>query len=233
VTAQVRPHVGNYDLQVRGTDVNGRVQSFSLQVRTPIHYFANSVEIVNNVFVESGAMLRAEVTAPIPITADSLQLLLDGIPISSTKAAMDATGRRWSLESLGGNRSTGSHTIQVALSGRTAGLDQRTFQITSDFTLRGVAVVSQRVQGTGCGGQVFQYELSSSARKVELLILSVAGRRIASIDLPGQAGYNVFCWDGRDSQGHSAATGVYFYRIKATDPTGRTLTRDGRMIRSR
>jgi hypothetical protein len=233
LTARVRPHVGNYDLQVRGTDVNGRLQTFSLAVRTPIRYFANGVEIVNNVFVESGALLRAEVTAPIPITADSLELRLDGIPIASTKAAMDATGRRWSLESLGGNRSTGSHTIQVALSGRTAGLDERTFQITSEFTLRGVAVVSQRVQGTGCGGQVFQYELSSSARKVELLILSVAGRRIASIDLPGQAGYNVFCWDGRDSQGHSAATGVYFYRIKATDPTGRTLTRDGRMIRSR
>ena len=68
---------------------------------------------------------------------------------------------------------------------------------------------------------------------MELLILSVAGRRVASIDLPRQAGYNVYCWDGRDSQGHSAATGVYFYRIKATDPTGRTLTRDGRMIRSR
>ena len=145
----------------------------------------------------------------------------------------DATGRRWALESLAGNRAEGSHLIQVAFSGRTADLDERTFQITSEFTLRGVAVVSQRVQGTGCGGQVFQYELSGGARKVELLILSVSGRRIASLDLPRQAGYNVYCWDGRDGQGHEAATGVYFYRVKATDPSGRTLTRDGRMIRSR
>lgn len=233
LTGRVRPHVGNYDLQARGTDVNGRLQTFALQVRTPITYFANGVEIVNNVFVESGALLRAEVVSPIPLTADSLELWLDGVPISSTKAQTDATGRRWALESLAGNRGEGSHTIQVAFSGRTAGLDERTFQITSEFTLRGVAVVSQRVQGTGCGGQVFQYELSGGARKVELLILSVSGRRIASLDLPRQAGYNVYCWDGRDGQGHEAATGVYFYRVKATDPSGRTLTRDGRMIRSR
>ena len=233
LTGRVRPHVGNYDLQVRGTDVNGRVQIFSLQVRTPIVYFANGVEIVNNVFVESGALLRAEVISPIPLTADSLELLLDGVPVSATKSQTDVAGRRWALESLAGNRDEGSHTIQVAFSGRTAGLDERTFQITSEFTLRGVAVVSQRVQGTGCGGQVFQYELSGGARKVELLILSVSGRRIASLDLPRQAGYNVYCWDGRDGQGHEAATGVYFYRVKATDPGGRTVTRDGRMIRSR
>jgi len=233
LTGRVRPHVGNYDLQARGTDVNGRLQTFSLQIRTPIRYFANGTEIVNNVFVESGALLRAEVTAPIPLTADSLELLYDGVPIPATKSPMDLTGRKWALESLGGNRGTGSHTLQVASSGRTAGLDERTFQITSEFTLRGVAVVSQRVQGSGCGGQVFQYELSAAARKVELLLLSVAGRRIASLDLPGQAGYNVYCWDGRDAQGHEAATGVYFYRVKATDPSGRSVTRDGRMIRSR
>ncbi|HKQ18828.1 MAG TPA: C25 family cysteine peptidase [Candidatus Eisenbacteria bacterium] len=233
LTGRVRPHVGNYDLQVRGTDINGRFQAFSFQVRTPIRYFANGIEIVSNVFVESGAMLRAEVTSPIPLTADSLELIFDGVPISATKTQTDLVGRRWALQSLGGDRSEGSHTIQVAIGGRTAGLDERTFQITSEFTLRGVAVVSQRVQGAGCGGQVFQYELSSGAEKVELLILSVAGRRIASLDLPRQAGFNVFCWDGRDSQGHEAATGVYFYRVKATDPGGRTLTRDGRMIRSR
>ena len=56
---------------------------------------------------------------------------------------------------------------------------------------------------------------------------------VASIDLPGQAGFNVFCWDGRDSRAHDTAQGVYLYRLRATDPNGKTVTRDGRMIRAR
>lgn len=233
LTGKVRPHLGNYDLQVRATDVNGRVRIFAMQVRTPIRYFANGVEIVNNVFVASSALLRAEVTSPIPLTADSLELWLDGAPISSSKTQTDAAGRKWTLESLSGNRSEGPHTIQVAFNGRTAGFDQATFQITSEFTLRGIAVVDSRVLASGCGGSVFQYELSADARDVRLMVYTVAGRRVASIPLPGQAGFNVYCWNGRDSEGHEAAIGLYLFRIQATDMGGRTLTRQGRFIRSR
>jgi hypothetical protein len=56
---------------------------------------------------------------------------------------------------------------------------------------------------------------------------------VASLSLPGDAGFNVFCWDGRDSQGHVTATGLYLYRVRATDENGRTVSYDGRMIRSR
>ena len=99
--------------------------------------------------------------------------------------------------------------------------------------MRGVAVVSPKVQGTGCGGSIFQYELSSSADKVELLLMTVAGRRVSSLRMPGNAGFNVYCWDGRDSEGHDTAIGVYLFRIRATDSTGRTVSQDGRMIRTR
>lgn len=233
LTGNIRPHVGNYDLLVQATDYAGRVEEFALSVRTPIRYFANGVEIVDGVFVESSALLRAEVTSPIPLTADSLTLLLDGIPISGAPTALDGTGRRWAVESLGGDRHTGPRTLQLAIGGRTAGLDAATFQISSQFTLRGVAVVDPRRQGAGCGGSIFQYELSAPASRVDLQLYTVAGRRVASIPLPGAAGYNVFCWDGRDSKGHETATGVYLYRLRATDTTGRTADHDGRMIRSR
>ncbi|MGE5177973.1 MAG: C25 family cysteine peptidase, partial [Bacteroidota bacterium] len=233
LTGNVRPHVGNYDLQIRAVDVNGRTQIFTLQVRTPIRYLANGVDIVNGVFVENGALLRAEVTAPIPLTPDSLALLIDGIPVAATKTALDATNRRWALEFTASALFTGTHTLQVAIGGRTAGFDQRTFQTTTEFTLRGVAVVDPRVQGAGCGGSIFQYELSAAARSVTLQLYTVAGRRVASIDLPGQSGLNVYCWDGRDSEAHDTARGVYLFRIRATDPTGKSVSRDGRMIRAR
>ena len=233
LTANVRPRVGNYDLQIRAVDINGRLRIFTLQIRTPIRYLANGVGIVNGVFVESGSTLRAEVTSPIPLTADSLELLLDGVVIPSTKTQLDTPGRLWALTASPGALSTGTHLLQVAIGGRTAGLDQVTFQTTNQFTIRGVAVVDPRMQGTGCGGSIFQYELSAAARKVELLILTVAGRRVASIDMPRQAGFNVYCWDGRDGQAHDAAQGLYFYRLRATDLNGKTVSQDGRMIRAR
>jgi hypothetical protein len=63
--------------------------------------------------------------------------------------------------------------------------------------------------------------------------MTVAGRRVASIDVPGQAGLNVYCWNGRDSQSHDTAQGVYLYRIRATDVNGKTASKDGRLIRAR
>lgn len=233
LTTNVRPRVGNYDLQIRAVDVNGRLRLFTLQVRTPIRYLADGVDIVNGVFVQSSAQLRAEVTSPIPLTSDSLELVLDGGVVASTKAKLDTAGRRWALNAIQAALTTGTHVIQVAVGGRTTGLDQRTFQTTSEFTIRGLAVVDPRVQGAGCGGSVFQYELSAAAQKVELLILTVSGRRVASIDLPRQAGFNVYCWDGRDGQAHDTAQGVYFYRLRATDTSGKAVSKDGRMIRAR
>jgi hypothetical protein len=233
LTANVRPRVGNYDLQIRSIDINGRAGLFTLEVRTPIHYFADNVEIVSNTFVQSTAVLRAEVTSPIPLTSDSLELRIDGVQVATTKTQVDTPGRVWSLKTAAGVLATGTHTIQVAFNGRTAGFDQRTFQTTSEFTIRGVAVVDPRMQGAGCGGSIFQYELSASAQKVELLLMTVAGRRVASIAVPGQAGLNVYCWNGRDSESHDTAQGVYLYRIRATDMNGKSASKDGRMIRAR
>jgi peptidase C25-like protein/flagellar hook capping protein FlgD len=230
LTTKARPRVGNYDLQVRAIDGNDRLQMFTLQVRTPIRYLANGIVIVNGVFVENSAVLRAEVTTPIPVTADSLELYLDGVPITITK---NGAGRQWVLEGLPEGRGPGAHVLQVAIGGRTAGLDQATYQVSAEFTMRGVAVVSPKMQGTGCGGSIFQYELSAPANKVELMLMTVAGRRVSSLQLPGSPGFNVYCWDGRDSQGHDTATGLYLFRIRATDATGRTVSKDGRMIRSR
>jgi hypothetical protein len=233
ISGAVRPHVGNYDLIVEATDFNGRAQEFPLQVRTPIRYFANGVEIIDGVFIAGSALLRAEITSPIPLTADSLTLLYDGALIPAAPTALDGTGRRWALESLAGDRGPGAHTVQAAIGGRATGLDDASFQISAQFTLRGVAVVDPRRQGAGCGGSIFQYELSAPASRVDLQLYTVAGRRVASLSLPGDAGFNVFCWDGRDSQGHVTATGLYLYRVRATDENGRTVSFDGRMIRSR
>jgi hypothetical protein len=234
LTARVRPRVGNYDLLIRTYDRNDRQQSFALQVRSTARYFANGVRIVNGQFAEGNAILRADVTTPIPLTADSLTLLLDGFIVANvTKTATDATGRHWSLTTLPEERGPGTHTLDVAIQGRLGDFDRATYSVDTGFTLRGVAVVSPRLLGAGCAGSVFQFELSVPAPKVELLLMAISGRRVASLEWQGKAGFNVYCWDGRDSEGHETANGVYFYRLKATDTMGRTAAQSGRMIRTR
>jgi hypothetical protein len=189
----------------------------------------------NGTFVESDAALRAEVTTPIPVTADSLTLLLDGVLLSNvTKTALDATNRRWALDAPVADLSQGPHTLDVEISGRAGVFAQATFTVENSVTLRHVAVVSPRLMGAGCeGGSVFQFELSTPSPKVQLLLMTVAGRRVASLEWPGQAGFNVQCWDGRDSQGNVTAAGLYFYRLTAVDASGHKVSQDGRMIRAR
>jgi hypothetical protein len=234
LTANIRPRVGNYDLLVRSTDTNGREQTFALQVRDSVRYLANGFVIVNGTFVESNAILRAEVMTPIPVTADSLTLLLDGVPLTNvTETAMDATGRRWALVTLAEDRGPGIHTLDVEINGRTGVFRQATFNVETGLALRRVVVVSPRLMGSGCDGSVFQFELSTPVPKVELLLMTVSGRRVASAQWPGKAGFNVYCWDGRDSQGNTAATGLYFYRLTAVDAAGHKASQSGRMIRTR
>jgi hypothetical protein len=234
LTARYRPRVGNYDLLVRSTDTNGREKTFALQVRSTVRYLANGVVIVNGTYAESNASLRAEVTTPIPVTADSLTLLLDGVLLSNvTKTAMDLTGRRWALVAPAMDLSRGIHTLDVEISGRAGVFAQASFTVETILTLRGVLVVSPRLMGTGCGGSVFQFELSTPTPKVQLMLMTVSGRRVTSLEWPGKAGFNVYCWDGRDSQGNETATGLYFYRLTAVDAAGHRATQDGRMIRSR
>jgi len=234
LTARVRPRISNYDLLIRSYDRNDREQSFALQVRCTARYFANAVPIVSGQFVEGNAVLRADVTTPIPVTSDSLELLLDGVILANvTKTATDASGRHWSLTTLPEERGPGTHTLDVAIQGRLGDFDRITYSVDTGFTLRGVVVVSPRLLGSGCAGSVFQFELSAPAPKVELLLMAISGRRVASLEWQGNVGFNVYCWDGRDSEGHEAAIGVYFYRLRATDIMGRTATQDGRMIRAR
>jgi len=86
----------------------------------------------------------------------------------------------------------------------------------------------------GCDGSVFQFELTTPVPKVELLLMTVSGRRVASAQWPGKAGFNVYCWDGRDSR----ATLQPPVSTSTGSPAGRRgggtrLRQSGRMIRTR
>ncbi|MBI5266908.1 MAG: T9SS type A sorting domain-containing protein [candidate division Zixibacteria bacterium] len=57
-----------------------------------------------------------------------------------------------------------------------------------------------------------------TAGRVEVAVFNVLGQQVNSLvseDLP--AGNHTIVWDGRNSQGESVASGIYFYRIVAGD----------------
>lgn len=67
----------------------------------------------------------------------------------------------------------------------------------------------------------FGLEVSLSVRlerdvTLVIEIYNVEGKRIKTVfSGHGSRGYAVFRWDGRDSRGHEAASGVYFLRVRA------------------
>jgi aminopeptidase N len=67
------------------------------------------------------------------------------------------------------------------------------------------------------------------ATTARLDIFDVSGRRIRTLrDSRSPAGESAEVWDGRDADGHSAASGIYFVRL---DAGGKTAT--GRLVRIR
>src|SRR5436853_419834 len=98
--------------------------------------------------------------------------------------------RRWTPHSIRSPSPTrGAHTLDVQVSGRAGIFAQGSFKVETALTLRRVAVVSPRLMGTGCDGSVFQFELSTATPTVQLMLLTVSGRRVASLEWPGKAGF--------------------------------------------
>ena len=60
-----------------------------------------------------------------------------------------------------------------------------------------------------------QFGLAAQGR-MTISIYDVSGRLVRTlVDGPRSAGLYKETWDGRDSNGHAVASGVYFYRLRA------------------
>ncbi|MFH0777006.1 MAG: FlgD immunoglobulin-like domain containing protein, partial [Candidatus Eisenbacteria bacterium] len=78
------------------------------------------------------------------------------------------------------------------------------------------------------------FELTMDAL-IDIKIFTVSGEPVVELYAgeQGRIGQNHFGWDGRDSDGHAVANGVYIYKIEATDGQGRKETFVGRAARLR
>ena len=79
---------------------------------------------------------------------------------------------------------------------------------------------------------VIKYEITSNTTaNVILDIYDTSGRKIYGSNIPGAgaAGVYEYMWDLKDRRGRTAANGVYFYKIKVNDNTGKKVERTGKI----
>jgi len=61
---------------------------------------------------------------------------------------------------------------------------------------------------------------SKSARQIRVDIVDILGRHVANLfDGACRAGYNSLIWNGRNSDGHSSGSGIYFVRLTSGNQT--------------
>jgi len=61
---------------------------------------------------------------------------------------------------------------------------------------------------------------AGSQQQLEVHIYDLRGRRVSTLhDGPANVGWHTLVWDGRDTEGHGQASGVYFLRARSTQQT--------------
>jgi hypothetical protein len=81
----------------------------------------------------------------------------------------------------------------------------------------------------------FTYSLTQAGtRRVNLKIFTLTGKLVYELNgLGTNQLYNSNAdrpWDGRDSEGHMLANGVYFYSIRAEHSEGHTAEATGKLV---
>lgn len=101
-----------------------------------------------------------------------------------------------------------------------------TFKVNTSFDVVNIAnypnpIIAQGVEPVNDGRTRFTYTLTNDADKVDILVYTVAGRKIMEFNnLPTTVGYHeyprgVYGWDCKDKAGFDLANGVYFYKVIA------------------
>jgi flagellar hook assembly protein FlgD len=61
-----------------------------------------------------------------------------------------------------------------------------------------------------------RYDVPAAGERVSILVFDVSGRKVRTlVDDVHEAGSKSVVWNGRDDRGQPAASGVYFYRMRA------------------
>jgi len=151
-----------------------------------------------------------------------LALYLDGSPqdVSPLFRYDAGSTTQGSLEAALGSLSEGAHTLELRASD---GLLNRS-SVAMSFTVlstSGLTIWQAFPYPCPSSGGLSLNWMQSGEGSVDIEIFTVNGLRILrERNIPAEAGYNSWWWDGADADGDPVASGSYIYRIRASSGAG-------------
>jgi len=68
------------------------------------------------------------------------------------------------------------------------------------------------------------YSLGAEASSTKIEVYNAAGNLVNTLNGPGAEGSNLAIWNGLDSQGNPVASGLYTFKVQATNSSGNLVT---------
>ncbi len=182
----------DYDLLLRAEDGNGRVSTAVFPVRVGLEFQVRRPErdwaaILSGDRILREDSLRAVVSLPRPVGGDSLQFLVDGLPVSvrATRTPGTEAARGWTLTVLEDISSSESRTIAVRIEQPDGGA--RTFpqppMTIQTGQLYAIEVLYNVPNPFGKETWIF-YSLGAPADQVSIKIYTSSGRLIRTLRRP-------------------------------------------------
>ena len=87
-----------------------------------------------------------------------------------------------------------------------------------------VDIPGNSFEHTQGGTTALTYTLSGEANTTKIEVYNAAGTLVNTINGGGSAGSNLAHWNGLDSEGNPAGSGLYTFKVQATDAAGNIVT---------
>ncbi len=230
-TAEVKP--ASYVILLRATDWLGRPLDFPLAVRLGVEYRVNGVRVDPGQDVPVDGSYTVRVESPAPLTAERIEVTVNGEGGRFTVTQADEAGRVFTAENSG-PLPGGTVRLETRIDGRPARSDGAAVQLNvqSEASLQEVWFYPNPWEGGGTA--FFTYQLNYLAgerpRRATIAVFSVGGRRVRNLDAPVELGRNRLDWDLRDGRGDVVANGVYLWKLSVETASGRMLSRIERIV---
>ncbi|MEZ4650559.1 MAG: C25 family cysteine peptidase [Candidatus Eisenbacteria bacterium] len=230
----------DYDIVISATDHAGRTRN----VAFPVRYEASFARLQGTSFVDlsdgdiviPGDRLRVELSVPVPVSAEEIQLLVDGVPLTVDEFVPGTEGAvqdwNWTVFGWLTEQPSEGFELQVAVSTREGESAYRTVSLlpNADEAELEYAV---NIPNPFTDSTAFVYRLSGLVESVDVTVFTLGGRKIWTGSGPVYAGRSSLDWDGRDLDGDQVANGVYFYKFVMKTLGGNEVTKVDRIARVR
>lgn len=210
VSFKVALRLGTYNVTIEATDWTGRVSQAVIPIVLDTAFFADRSRLDPNEIntVDPRASLRVAIKSPLPLTAELIDVWVDGALAEDATLAQGETAFDWEA-TVTRSWGEGNHVLEVRFDGGASGQVVRNVSFSTtekDLAASGFYFYPNPVE-TGEG--MFLYNLNRNARDAVITIYSVSGRRVLRTKVDGWAGKNAFRWDLRDQAGDEVANGIY------------------------